>query len=205
MVANAKDFDAIVIMAKRPGRREGPRELEARAALGVLFWQSICIPVSIVCVEGRDLPDSNLSGAEVVHDVAVRAGVPNNCVVTRSLTNCTVREMVAIRGVLAELGACHPLVITHPYHVRRTGWYLRESGIVATVVGCSVALANRKFPAPESSLLRLIERGEARGLSYAREFVVEILLTILHALNHSGRVEMLLADRIRGRGENETG
>jgi uncharacterized SAM-binding protein YcdF (DUF218 family) len=204
-VDSSKGFDAIVIMAKRPARRKGPRELEARAALGILFWQQTGGRVTIICVEGHDLPDSDLSGAEVVHNVAVAAGVPRDHILTRPLTNCTVREVVAIRDILRELDARQPLVITHPYHVRRTRWYLREAGIGANVIGCSAELAIRTFPSIEASLLRLIERGEAHGLNYAREFVVEILLTILHSLDRGGRVEMRLADRIRGRTGNQTG
>jgi DUF218 domain-containing protein len=200
-----KDFDAIVIMGKRPARHKGPLELEARAALGVLFCRQTLLTVPIICAEGHDLPDSDLSGAEVVHNVAIVAGIPSDRIVTRGSTNCTVREVMAIHTLLREADANRPLVITHPYHVRRTSWYLRESGIIANVVGCSVELANRSFSPVEASLFSLIERGETHGLNYAREFVVEILLTILHSLDRGGRVEMLLADRIRGCERNQTG
>ena len=191
-------------MGKRPAKHEGPRELEARTALAVLFQQERGKSVGIVCVEGHDLPDSDLSGAEVVRNVAVAANVPDNCIVARSLTNCTVREVAAIRDALDDLGAKHPLVITHPYHVRRTRWYLRESGLAATVVGCSATLAMQMFPSGSAALHGLIQRGEVRGLRYGREFVVEIMLTILHFLDRRGRIEMFLADRIRGSMRDET-
>jgi hypothetical protein len=204
-VENSEGFDAVVIMAKRPAPREGPYELEARAALGVLFCRQAGLSVPIICVEGYDLPDSDLSGADVVRNLAVTAGVPSDRIATRGLTNCTVREVVAIREVLHDWNADRPLIITHPYHVHRTRWYLREAGIDASVVGCSAGLATRTFSPIDEFLFCLIERGETRGLNRAREFVVEILLTILHSLDRGGRVEMLLADRIRGRTENQTG
>ena len=197
------DFDALVVMAKRPARHEGPRELEARAALAVLFWRQKQPSVVLICVEGHDLPDAEISGAEAVRNLALATGVSKDRVVARSLTNCTVREVAAIHGILRGLGATRPLVVTHPYHVRRTRWYLRAAGDEATVVGCSSELVARMFPMADTLLRGMVERGEVRGLRYAREFVVEILLSLLHFVDRRGRVEMFLADRVRGRMGNQ--
>ena len=194
-------LDAIVVMAKRPGRGEGPRELEARAALAALFWRREGRTIPMICVEGYDLPDTTDSGAEIVRQVALTAGVPNAAIVARPQTNCTVREVRAIREILQERGASQPLVITHPYHVRRTRGYLREAGVEANVVGCSSALVRGMFAGADEPLRGLVERGETSRLNLLREYAVEFLLTILHAVDRQGRVEMFLADRVRGRGE----
>jgi hypothetical protein len=85
-------------------------------------------------------------------------------------------------------------------------WLLRiriTCGEEATVVGCSSELVARMFPMADTLLRGMVERGEVRGLRYAREFVVEILLSLLHFVDRRGRVEMFLADRVRGRMGNQ--
>ncbi len=191
--------DAIVVMAKKPRRHDGPRELVARAALGALFWHRLPQKAPVICVEGHDLDEPGRSGADVVKDVLLQAGVSDEWIVARALSNCTAREVAAIRAVLQESGRHNPLVITHPYHVRRTKRYFAAAGMPARVVGCSAEFAREEFAGQTGSAwFQLIEHGEIRGPRYVQELLTEAVLSLLHTLDPQGRIERYLADRLRG-------
>lgn len=200
MVANdSMNCDAIVVMGKRHAPGRGPRELQARAALAVLYWRRKLADVPIICVEGYDLPNSSLSGAEVVKQVALQAGVPAGQILARNLTNCTAREVEALRDALNELGRTKPLVISHPYHLKRARCYLQDVGITAQMVGCSSSVARTLIDVQSTpEVLSLVERGEPNWLELARETVVEMALLLLHRLDPRGKVERYLSDQIRG-------
>lgn len=197
----ALNHDAIVVMGKRPSRGCAPRELEARAALATILWKRGTDRAVIVCVEGYDLPDSALSGAEVVRQVALNADVPADRILARGLSNCTAREAEAIRDVLSELASTHPIVVTHPYHLARTRRYLGAMDLNAIVIGCSLTLARSLCLGEEyGDLLGLVSRGEPKKIDELRETVIELGLSLLHTFDSRGRVERYLADHVRGSG-----
>lgn len=193
--------DALVVMGKRPMPGRPPHELEARAAFAVLLWRARGGDLPLICVEGHDIAGYRESGAEVVAAVARGAGVPDDRVVAPALSNCTAREVEGVREVLASLGCRRPLVITHAYHVRRTRWYFREVGLVAEVCACSTRAAQTfAQDAAGQALLAIIRCGEPGRLPRLREWGVEFLLTLLHAVDRAGTCERWLADRIRAGG-----
>jgi uncharacterized SAM-binding protein YcdF (DUF218 family) len=185
-------------MAKRPAPHQGPRELEARAALAVLYWRRLENQVPIFCVEGYDLPGSPRSGAEVVAQFVGRAGVPQIFVATRAASNCTSREVLALRDLLDERQCRRVLVITHPYHEARTRLYLEQVGIHAQVIGCTVARASELArEARDDLMVQVVARGERGTWNALRERAIEILLIALHKLDPGGSIEQFLADRVR--------
>jgi hypothetical protein len=185
-------------MGKTHARGQRPRELEARAALAVLVWRALGPGIPIICVEGHDLPDTDRSGAQVVEALAVAAGVRADDLVVRSVSNCTAREVEAVRDILRERDLQHPLVLTHPYHAWRTRWYFSGVGVRARVVGCSPREAARWARKPESGpLSAAIAGGESPWWNRLREGCVEAALYLLHGLDRRGRLERRLADRLR--------
>ncbi|MCE9615024.1 MAG: YdcF family protein [Lentisphaerae bacterium] len=190
--------DALVVMGKRPMPGRPPRELEARAAFAVLLWRASRARLPLICVEGHDIEGYAASGAEVVADVARRAGVPDNLLDAPALSNCTAREVEGVRDVLARRGCRRPLVVTHAYHARRTRGYFREVGIAAEICACSsrsAALATEGEGA--GALLEVIRKGEPPALQVVHEHLVELILTVLHTVDRGGSFERWLSDRIR--------
>lgn len=191
-------YDSIVVMGKTYAPGGAPHQLQARAAMAVLFWQRSDGTIPIICTEGYDLPDRHLSGAEVVQYVALQAGVPSERIIAQPLVNCTAREVEAIRNILYHCDRRRPLVITHAYHVHRTHRYLHGVGVAAEVVACSPKHARQMCQDPFSDLIAQIERGQPGPLDQIREAGVELILNILHSFDPHGILEHQLANRVRG-------
>lgn len=173
-----------------------PAELRARAAFGVACWQHAATGALWGCLEGYDHPQRDRAGAAVAAAVAHAAGVPSAQMVALPLANCTVREVLAIKAVLTAHNCRAPFVVTHPYHVARTRRYLREVGVGAPVLGCTLARA--RALTDDAALLDMIAAGAPSPLALLREWRTEVLLHALHTFDPAGIIEQRLADRLRG-------
>jgi uncharacterized SAM-binding protein YcdF (DUF218 family) len=132
-----------------------------------------------------------------------RYRVPDAAVVTRRVSNCTLREARGLRDLCAERGTPRLTAVTHAYHAARTARYLDEAlpGRARVVPVTERSLAALRLPEAAGPLFaglpELIRRSRPRGPDAWREAMVEAAMTLLHALDRGGRVEIFLADRVR--------
>lgn len=194
-------YDIIIVMGKTYAPGQEPAQLRARAALGVLLWRQSSGELPFACLEGYDHPDKTRSGADVVGQVAQWAGLPVSRLHLRPVANCTALEVEAIRDLLTELQCRAPLVITHPYHLRRVRHYLHSVGVHAQVIGCSPWVAQSLPSATHApDLLKLIVTGEPALSNQLSEALFETVLYWLHQADPAGHIERWLANRVRGTG-----
>jgi uncharacterized SAM-binding protein YcdF (DUF218 family) len=63
--------------------------------------------------------DNGISNADVMHDLAIEAGVPQAAIVEDPLGEDTWGNAVYTRGLLEQRGAKSAILVTSPYHARR--------------------------------------------------------------------------------------
>jgi hypothetical protein len=196
--------DAIAILGKSQGTKPENLQLHARVGLAAALWHAAPEPRPEVFYVPADFAPGGTPDADAVRSLLTRRyRVPEARVVTRRISNCTHREARGLRDLCAERGTGRLTAVTHAYHAARTARYLEEvlPGRTRVVRVTAAELAKVRPPGdaapPFEELPALIEASLPRGWDAAREAMVEAAMTVLHALDRSGRVEAALADRMR--------
>jgi uncharacterized SAM-binding protein YcdF (DUF218 family) len=195
---------AVLVMGKQVRRRENV-QLQGRAAVAAAVWHSLGDPELAVVHVAADThgPVGTPDGTVLRALLTGRYRLPDEVVITREWSRCTVAEVRALRVLARARGIGRVLAVTHGYHARRVAAYLAEAGLAAEVLTPDVAtLARFPLPAEVADLGPLVADAVARAtpgpLDLVRERANEALLTRLHRLDPRGRVERILARVFRG-------
>ena len=207
---SAPSRPAVAIFGKSQGTKRQNLQLHARVGVAAAIWHASPAPRPLlVYVPADHSGPERTPDADVVRELLTgRYGVPEADVVTRRVSNCTYREVRGLRDLCAELGVGKLTAVTHRYHAARTDRYLGEvlpgrARVIAVEVHAREATGeeNLQVPAGVAEALRelpdLVDRSVPRGADAWREALVEAAMTLLHALDRRGRVEIALADRLR--------
>jgi uncharacterized SAM-binding protein YcdF (DUF218 family) len=192
-----KPFDSLVVMGKVQKTGKEPLELKARVALAACMMINSSNDVLLVSAGGPYLPDINIPVAQIVKGWAMQWGVPEDRIITSDESNNTIREVKVIQALLTKCKRRHPLVISHAYHLRRTKRYCSEIGLDVQVLPCSVSALDHMAPYCSSEIRETIQCGYPSLSNVMKEFCVENILSLIHAIDRSGKFESWLADLVR--------
>ncbi len=126
---HARRADAIVVLGARvqADGQPGP-DLTSRTEHAVALWRQGYAP-QIICSGG--FKNERLSAAAVCKRFAMALGVPGGRIMLADGTQNTVEDTRAAADVMLANGWRSAIVVSHPLHVYRAAWFLREAGVEA--------------------------------------------------------------------------
>jgi hypothetical protein len=174
--------------------------------MAAALWYSAPVPKPYLIFVASDVHGPHLTpDAQVVKSLLVdRFQIPDDFLITRQLTNCTLLEVRAARMIKRIYRISHLFALTHLYHAARAQRYLNEvmpSG-EGSVIPVHPEILNEIAIPDEAAefyqeLRRLIVDSQPGRLDVTREHMVEWLLNQAHTLDHRGRFERRLARLLR--------
>jgi len=192
-----KPFDSLVVMGKIHKLGADPVELQARVAFAACLMLHAPQNVILATAGGAYLPDTDVPVAQIVKQKAMQWGVPEDRIVTQNESNNTIREVKVIQDLLIKYKKKNPVIISHGYHLRRTQIYFQEIGLNVQILACSTNVLNQILPDCVSEMHDVIARGQISNFNTIKEYFVETVLSAIHLINPSGRLECWLADSLR--------
>ena len=106
--------------------------------------------------------DNGTSNADVMHDLALQAGVPRQAIMEDSLGEDTWGNAVYTRQVLEQHGLQSAILVTSPYHVRRA-----KVTFDAAYAGSGISLVVHSAPDSEWRKLSWWRDAETRRLTFS--------------------------------------
>ncbi len=149
--AGPKRSDAIVVIS-------GDEQM-ARFSEGMRLYQAGLGSVLVFSGAARDNGTSN---ADVMHDLAVARGVPDEAILEDSLAEDTWGNAVHTRRLLEERGVKSAILVTSPYHARRA-----KLTFDAAYAGSGIDLVVHSAPDSEWRKLSWWQQPETRRLTFA--------------------------------------
>jgi uncharacterized SAM-binding protein YcdF (DUF218 family) len=143
--------DAIVVIS-------GDEQM-ARFNEGVRLFQSGMGSVLVFSGAARDNGRSN---ADVMHDLAVARGIPDEAILEDSLGEDTWGNAVHTRKLLEQRGVDSAILVTSPYHARRA-----KMTFDAAYEGSGIELVVHSAPDSEWRKLSWWQQPETRRLTFA--------------------------------------
>lgn len=187
----------IVILGKARGRKKESLQFFARVSVASLLWHAASEPRPIIIVVTRDAPEG-VPDAHRAKGRLVALGIPEESVVARSWSNCTLLEARAVRVLVRAHDLGELTVLTHPYHRRRAQRFFDEVVPSARVVAVEPGFVEKLPASPRRDEASAhVARSMPTGVDLRREQVVEAMLSALHEVDPRGRVERWLAGRVR--------
>ena len=195
---------AILIMGKRQGTKKENKQLRGRIAMAVALWYSAPQPKPYIIFVASDihgpLPTPDVQVVKSM--LAEKFEIPNDYLILRQRTNCTLLEVRVTRALSRAYGLAQIFVLTHLYHAPRAQRYFNEALSNAAVIPVHPdILSEITFPAEYSDLLpqlqAMIDASMPGWFDNSREYIVEGLLNLAHTLDPRGRFERWLARVLR--------
>ena len=191
-------------MGKRQGTKKENKQLRGRIAMAVALWYSAPRPKPYVIFVASDVHGPlRTPDVQVVKSMLTeKFEIPDDYLILRQRTNCTLLEVRAARALSRVYGLAQVFVLTHLYHAPRAQRYFNEALSSAAVIPVHPdILSEITFPAEYSDLLpqlqAMIDASMPGWLDNFREYVVEGLLSLAHTFDPRGRFERWLAKVLR--------
>jgi len=129
--------DAIIVLgaAVWPGGRPSP-SLSARTQHAIALYQAGYAPYLILCGGVGNNPPSE---AEVMRQIATRAGVPADVLVLEDLSHSTEESLVNAQKVMDARGWRSAVIVSDPFHLYRAETIARDLGVEAYGSGASTS------------------------------------------------------------------
>jgi uncharacterized SAM-binding protein YcdF (DUF218 family) len=140
-----RPVDAIVVLGA-PVRADGQLSdvLEERVRAGVDLWKRGVAP--LLCMTGGRGPGivAEVAEAEAMARRARELGVPDSALVIEAASQNTSTNARNIRKLLSEHGAPRVVVVTQPFHSRRSVLWFERVGLDAIAVRIADGLQDRQ-------------------------------------------------------------
>lgn len=130
--------DAIVVLGYGPPVDESGEvnpELERRVKKGVELYREKLAP-ALIMTGGNTYKDYYES--EVMKDVAVSMGVPEDAVICERKAESTIGNAGYTSLIMEERGMDSCIVVSSPYHLKRAAKLFRAAGLEVQTAGCDV-------------------------------------------------------------------
>lgn len=144
-------------------------ETDARTAEGVELYQAGYAQKIVFSGAAQD-PDSP-SNAAAMRDQAIAAGVPAKAIVIEEKAKNTSENALNVSALLDEMGAKSIILVTSPYHQRRTSIMFHR------VLGKSVTILNHSAPDQQWRRNHWWATAYSRNLTFSELQKVLYLLT----------------------------